>query len=249
VARRAVVAVVVVAALGAVAAVVLLLSRGEPERSEMPPRAVPRVPERAEVKAPHAPFGARLVRRVLLRERPGGRVVRALGTRTGYGSPRVLAVVARRGKWLGVLSQHRSNSRAGWIPVSGALLLHEPYSLDVDLSARTIVVRRDGRLRRRIVVAIGRSLNPTPTGRFAVTDLLVIGRGGAAYGCCALALTARQRNVPQGWTGGDRLAIHGTSNEASLGNAVSSGCLRASDRDMRWLLARVALGALVRVRA
>jgi lipoprotein-anchoring transpeptidase ErfK/SrfK len=248
-ARRAVVAILAVAALAAAAAGILLLRGGEPERSEMPPRAVPRMPERAEVQAPRPPFGARLLRRVLLRARPGGRVVRALGTRTGYGSPRVLAVVARRGKWLGVLSQYRPNSRAGWIPASGALLLHEPYSLDVDLSSRTIVVRRDGRVRRRIVVAIGRSQNPTPTGRFAVTDLLRIGRGAGAYGCCALALTARQRDVPQGWTGGDRLAIHGTSNEASLGNAVSSGCLRASELDMRWMLARVALGAMVRVRA
>jgi lipoprotein-anchoring transpeptidase ErfK/SrfK len=246
VARRAVVAAI---ALAAVAIGILLLRGVGVERPQVAPRAVPRVPVRPEVEPPRPPFGARLLRPVLLRERPGGRGVRVLGMRTGYGSPRVLAVVARRGKWLGVLSQHRSNSRAGWIPARSVLLLHEPYSLDVDLSSRTIVVRRDGRFRRRIVVAIGRSQNPTPSGRFGVTDLLLIGQGSGAYGCCALALTARQRNVPQGWSGGDRLAIHGTSNESSLGNAVSSGCLRASERDMRWLLARVALGALVRVRA
>jgi lipoprotein-anchoring transpeptidase ErfK/SrfK len=186
---------------------------------------------------------------VLLRERPGGRGVHVLGKRTGYGSPRMLAVVARRGDWLGVLSHHVPNSRAGWIPANGALLLHRPYTLDVDRSSRTLVVRRDGRVRRRMTVAVGRPGNMTPTGRFAVTDLLLIDPSGGPYGCCALALTGRQPDVPQGWSGGDRLAIHGTSDRASIGGAVSGGCMRASERDMRWLIARVPLGAVVRVRA
>jgi lipoprotein-anchoring transpeptidase ErfK/SrfK len=240
VARWTVVAIVSMVAVAA--AVVLLANRG-PDGSQQP-----RSP-RAPARVPPGPHGARLLRPVLLRERPGGRGVRMLGTRTGYGSPRVLAVVTRRGKWLGVLSQYRPNSRVGWIPASEALLLHRRYRLDVDLSSRVLVVRRDGRFRRRIVVAVGRPGSVTPTGRFAVTDLLKIGRRGGPYGCCALALTGRQPNVPQGWTGGDRLAIHGTSSNGSVGSAVSGGCLRASDRDMRWLLARVPLGAVVRVRA
>ncbi len=72
---------------------------------------------------------------------------------------------------------------------------------------------------------------------------------GGPYGCCALALTGRQPNVPQGWTGGDRIAIHGTNKEDSLGTPASSGCLRASDRDMRWMMKRIAVGAQVRIRA
>ncbi|MGH2897756.1 MAG: L,D-transpeptidase, partial [Solirubrobacteraceae bacterium] len=87
------------------------------------------------------------------------------------------------------------------------------------------------------------------TGRFAVTDSLRIGRAGGPYGCCALALTGRQPNIPQGWTGGDRIAIHGTTNEASIGTPASSGCLRASEVDMRWLLVRIPLGAPVSIRA
>jgi lipoprotein-anchoring transpeptidase ErfK/SrfK len=128
-------------------------------------------------------------------------------------------------------------------------LLHEPYTLHVDLSARRLVVHHEGRRVRRITVAVGRPGTTTPTGRFAVTDLLQIDGGHPAYGCCALALTGRQPNVPQGWSGGDRIAIHGTSNEATLGTPASSGCLRASDRDMRWLLARIALGTPVRIHA
>lgn len=250
--RRTVVALVAIACAGAA---VLLLARGGNEPS--PRRAAPQPrgplagqpPPRVRNRPVRGPFGAQVMRRTQLRARPGGRVVRALGTHTGYGSERVLSVVARRGPWLGVLTDHLPNSRAGWIPAESVTLLHEPYTLHVDLSRRRLVVHHEGRPVRRIAVAVGRPGNDTPTGRFAVTDLLRISRHDPQYGCCALALTARQPNVPQGWSGGDRVAIHGTTNEGTLGSSVSSGCLRASDRDMRWLLARIPLGAPVRIRA
>ena len=144
---------------------------------------------------------------------------------------------------------HLPNSRAGWIPADSATLLHEPYTLHVALSERELVVRHEGRAVRRVTVAIGRPGTSTPTGRFAVTDRLRIAGPRGPYGCCALALTGRQPNLPQGWSTSDRLAIHGTSNEATLGTPASSGCLRAAERDMRWLLSRIPDGAPVRIRA
>ena len=251
--RRTAVALVAIVCAGVAA--VLLLARGgrepAPRRAAPPPpsRQLPGLPPQVPDRPARGPFGAQLVRRTQLRAQPGGRVVRALGTHTGYGSERVLAVVARRGPWLGVLTDHLRNSRAGWIPVDSVTLLHEPYTLHVDLSKRELIVHHEGRRVRRITIAVGRPGNTTPTGRFAVTDLLRISRRDPAYGCCALALTGRQPNVPQGWSGGDRIAIHGTTNETTLGSPVSSGCLRAGDRDMRWLLERIPLGAPVRIRA
>lgn len=198
----------------------------------------------------HAPLGAQLVRRTQLRERPSGRVIRAVGRKTGFGSDRVMAVVARRGSWLGVLTEFRGGSRAAWIPASSATLLRVPYAMTADLSRRELVVRRHGRVVRRVAVAVGNPGTATPTGRYAVTDGLRVSGGGAGspYGCCALALTGRQPNVPQGWAGGDRLAIHGTSNEGSIGTAASAGCLRASERHMRWLIKRIPAGAILRIR-
>lgn len=247
--RRGAAALVAIAcALGAGA---LLLSRGDDDRTTPRLRAVAppgSLPTRNPTLRPRGPFGAQLARRTQLRASPGGRVLLSLGTRTGYNSARVLSVVGLRGRWLAVLSDHVSNSRTGWIPADSATLVHEPYTLLIDLSDRELIVHREGRPVRRVTVAVGRPGTTTPTGRFAVTDRLRID-GGSPYGCCALALTARQPNVPQGWTGGDRVAIHGTSNEATLGTPASSGCVRVGDRDMRWLLARVPLGAPVRVRA
>ncbi|HEV2059750.1 MAG TPA: L,D-transpeptidase [Solirubrobacteraceae bacterium] len=254
-ARRHIAVAAVVLAVALVAGTSLLLTRGpgqgdaEPSASIRPAQEVSRTPTQRPENNRQWPLGARLVRRVQLRERPGGPVVRALGTRTGYGSERVLAVVARRPGWLGVLSHYMPNSRAGWIPADGAQLRYQPYTLHVDLSDLRLVVRRHGKIVRRVKVAIGRAGHETPTGRFAITDALRVSNSGGPYGCCALALTGRQPNLPRGWTGGDRIAIHGTSNEDSLGTPASAGCLRASDGDMRWLMKRATVGTPVRIRA
>jgi lipoprotein-anchoring transpeptidase ErfK/SrfK len=254
-ARRVLLAVVVVA-LVAGAAGALRLSGGDgggggdaPAPSVKTPQEQSRTPARRPAAGHGWPLGARLVRSALLRERPHGPVVRALHPQTGYGSDRILAVVARRPGWLGVLSQYMPNSRAGWIPLDSARLVYEPYTLHVDLSELRLVVRREGRVVRRVSIAIGRPGHETPTGRFAITDALRVSTAGGPYGCCALALTGRQPNVPQGWTGGDRIAIHGTNKEDSLGTPASSGCMRASDADMRWMMRHLPVGVQVRIRA
>jgi lipoprotein-anchoring transpeptidase ErfK/SrfK len=252
--RRVVLVVVVLAlAVGAGGAALLLTRGADDDAGRAPsvraPQEVSRTPAQRPATGRRWPLGARLMRRAQLRESPGGRVVRALHPRTGYGSYRVLAVVARRPGWLGVLSHYMPNSRAGWIPADAARLLYQPYSLQVDLSDLRLVVRRHGRVVRRVRIAIGRPGHETPTGRFAITDTLRVSGAGGPYGCCALALTGRQPNVPQGWTGGDRIAIHGTNKEDSLGTPASSGCMRASDRDMRWMMKRIPVGAQVRIRA
>jgi hypothetical protein len=94
---------------------------------------------------------------------------------------------------------------------------------------------------RRIPVGIGASATPTPIGRFAITDKLRGADYSPAYGCCILALSGHQTNLPRGWTGGDRLAIHG----GSTAGAVSTGCLHAATVDLVYLMRTVPLGAQV----
>jgi hypothetical protein len=83
----------------------------------------------------------------------------------------------------------------------------------------------------------------TPEGTFAVTDGLAGTKLGPYYGCCVLALSGHQPNLPPGWIGGDRIAIHGTP--GLVGSAASAGCLRATDRDVVSLFSLVPLGAPV----
>jgi lipoprotein-anchoring transpeptidase ErfK/SrfK len=139
-----------------------------------------------------------------------------------------------------------ANGETGWVRADDVSVDGVAYALRASLAERALEVRRRGRVVRRITVAIGAPQTPTPTGRFAVTDKLEV-TGESPYGCCALAFTGHQPRVPQEWSGGDRLAVHGTTNAASIGDAASLGCLRAGAEDMRWLIDRVPLGTVVRV--
>ncbi|HEU4658518.1 MAG TPA: L,D-transpeptidase [Capillimicrobium sp.] len=188
------------------------------------------------------------VRRLALRRAPHGRPLARVGRRTEFGSPRWMPVVRRKGAWVAVIAPERANGRLGWLPLRHLRVSRVDVRLHVDLSARRLTVRRGGRTVLRMPVGVGAAGTATPTGRFAVTDGLHPA-AGSPYGCCILALSGHQPNVPQGWTGGDRIAVHGTSAPSSVGAAVSSGCLRARDGDLRRLMALAQLGSIVRIRA
>jgi hypothetical protein len=186
----------------------------------------------------------------VLRSRPGGRVLALLKRRTEFGSPRVLTVVGRRGRWLAVLAAEVGNGRVGWIDGRRDVeLFRTPWTVTVDVSSRMLTVRDAGRVVTRTAVAVGRPAAPTPRGRFAVTDKLTTGNDVGPYGCCVLALTAHQPNIPQGWGGGDRVAIHATPSPQTIGQATSTGCLRTTNQVMRRLVRGVPLGTPVRIQA
>lgn len=187
---------------------------------------------------------------VALHAAPDGRVVAWAPAQTEFGSERTLWVAARRGPWLGVIATELGNGRLAWVREDDpALTLRRTaYSLHADLSERRLELRKAGRTVLRGTVGIGAPGSETPTGRFAVTDKLSGPSYSASYGCCILALTGHQPNLPAGWRGGNRLAIHGTNSTATIGDAGSAGCLRAADADMRALMQRVPLGTPVFVR-
>ena len=186
---------------------------------------------------------------VLYRE-PGGRKRMKLTARTEWNSPRVLGVVTQRTGWLGVQASELKNGEIAWIRRSEAQVDCARWSLHADLSKRRIVVRRDGRAMRKLTVAVGREENPTPIGRFSVTDKLKVSDASASpYGCCVLALTGHQTDLPPYWPGGDRLAVHATNDGSSIGQPVSLGCLRATSSQVRWLIETIPLGAPIFIRA
>ena len=198
--------------------------------------------------APHVIAYVRPGASVAVRTHPFGRVLDRLGARTEFGSARALGVATTRaGRWLGVTAPGVGNNRLVWIDAQagGLRYSHTRLVLDVNLSRRTLVVRRDGAVLRRFSVGVGRSGSPTPTGRFAVTDKLDGHADSNLYGCCILALSAIQPNLPAGWSGGNRIAIHGTLSSSDLGRAVSAGCVHASDGDLRYLMRVVPLGTQI----
>jgi hypothetical protein len=209
------------------------------------PAALPARPEPAAVHTIAVVRGT-----VPLRDRPNGPVVAWATARTEFGSQRALAVARRRGRWLGVIATELANGRLAWIHQDNpALALRRTaYSLHADLSERWLELRKGGQALRHLRVGIGAPGSETPTGRFAVTDKLSGPSYSASYGCCIVALSGHQPNLPAGWRGGDRLAIHGTTSASTIGDAGTAGCLRAADADLRVLMRRVPLGTPVFVR-
>lgn len=213
-------------------------------------RATPPAP--SPKPKPQPRFGVARVkpgRSVNLRSKPGGRVLERVSSSTEFGSPTTLAVAARRGRWLGVTSTALPNGTLGWTKGREDVARHSTrISLRIDLSRRRLELRSGRRVARHMEVGIGRPGSSTPTGRFAITDKLSGDRYGPYYGCCILALSGHQVNTPPGWPGGDRLAIHGTSNPATVGGRSSAGCLHAYAEDLRVLMRRVPLGTPVFIR-
>jgi lipoprotein-anchoring transpeptidase ErfK/SrfK len=183
-------------------------------------------------------------RDALIRSTPNGPVVARVSSRTEFGSPQTFAVTrVLPGRRYRVVSTLLPNGRTGWIDAApGTFTLSRArVTLEIDLSAGLLRVHRGARLVKTMRVGTGSNTTPTPTGRFAVTDELDGAAYSPVYGCCILALSAHQTHLPSGWTGGDRIAIHG----GSTAGAVSTGCVHAATSDLRYLMRIVPLGALV----
>jgi hypothetical protein len=186
---------------------------------------------------------------VKMRTEPsGGQVVARLGRRSEFGSPNVFGVARQSHGWVGVSTALLPNGQLGWIRLDPKRLASgaTDFSIVVDLSDLRAEVLKANRPVRSFAVTVGAPGSTTPIGHFAVTDTF---RGGlnAAYGCCALALSATQPNLPSGWLGGNRIAIHGTY--GPIGVAASHGCVRAADADVSRLVDRVPLGTPVIIRS
>jgi hypothetical protein len=202
----------------------------------------------ANVPGPHFPIvrvqpGAE----VALRDAPGGEVIGTLGDETEFESPSTFWISEIKGDWFGVRTPDVYNG-VGWIRDDRTELevSETRFWITADTSAQLLTLRYGNNVLDRFPVTVGSPGSPTPLGDYSVTDGLVGSGVGPYYGCCVLALTGHQPNLPPNWIGGDRIAIHGTPGE--VGGANSAGCLRASDPDMVSLFARVPLGTPVFIR-
>jgi hypothetical protein len=215
--------------------------------AQAPPPAAP-TPTPAP---PHVIAHVRSGSVVALRTRPFGPVVARVGAVTRFGSQRALGVVAtQHGRWLAVTEAGVGSNRVVWVDARAGGLRYSrtALKLEVDLSERTMTLTRGDAVVRSVNVGVGAFDSPTPTGRFAVTDKLAGSDYSASYGCCILALSAVQPNLPAGWTGGDRIAIHGTISSNDFGRAVSAGCVHAPDSELRYLMRVVPIGTPVVIR-
>jgi hypothetical protein len=200
---------------------------------------------------------AQVVVPTAIRVRPGrgarrGRL--ATEARWGGGPVRLLVLRSardRRGRrWLRVRLPDRPNDRAGWIRADHTRMRRTRWRVIVSTGARTVEVRRAGRVVRRFAAVVGAPVTPTPRGLFAISER--IRQAGGVLGPWALHLTAHSQVLEDYGGGKGRVAIHGRSGALladPLGTAASHGCIRLDNAAVSWLARRAIEGTPVVVRS
>jgi lipoprotein-anchoring transpeptidase ErfK/SrfK len=151
--------------------------------------------------------------------------------------------------WAEVRLPVRPNGTTGWIRTDQVDLFVVSGRILVDLSDRSLVYYQSGEAVFSTEIGIGSAHSPTPTGHYYVTDSVTLTREGTPWGPHALGLSARSDRITS-FKGGDGIiGIHGTSTPASIGGAVSMGCVRLDNDMITRLHALVPLGTPVEIRA
>lgn len=178
---------------------------------------------------------------------PARRIARR--TVAGRRLPVVFLVLARRAGWVHVSLPVRPNGSRGWVRARDVRLAADPYRVEVRLRAHRLLVFERARVILRAPVGVGRSVSPTPTGRYFVADLLRPPDPGGFYGPYAFGLSAYSP-VYTSFAGGDgQVGIHGTNAPSALGSDVSHGCIRVRNAVIARLARLLPLGTPVQIRS
>jgi hypothetical protein len=169
---------------------------------------------------------------------------------TILGTVTVLAVVGEPiDGWAEVMLPIRPNGSTGWLRTEDVKLFVVDGSVTVDLSEKELVYHVNGEEVLRTTVAIGTNQNPTPTGRFFVTDSVTLSNPTGPWGSHALGLSARSDTITE-FNGGDGIiGIHGTNSPSSIGTAASLGCVRLPNEMISMLHQLAPIGTPVEIRA
>jgi hypothetical protein len=199
-------------------------------------------------------YAAQALGRVAAFARPGGRPLREFGrenvngVRTVFGVFGLLRDRRCNPAWYRVQLPVRPNGAIGWVRAEDVLLLAVRTRIEVDLSERRIEFFRDGHRVLRARAAIGSTATPTPTGRYYVNQRLLARDPKGPFGPGGIGISAFSP-VLTGWVQGGPIAIHGTNDPASIGRAVSNGCLRIANGLLRRMFVRNPEGTPVLVHA
>ena len=155
------------------------------------------------------------------------RILHTFPGRTTYGAVTSFLVDDTQSKpgWFHVRLAMRPAGSQGWIKTSEVTAFTRDSYIVVNTTSHTIAVTVKGKTVSERV-AVGTDKTPTPLGTFWVTDL--VDTTNPAYAPFALGLSARSEVLTEFGSGDGQIGIHGTNDAASVGKAVSHGCIRVS---------------------
>ncbi|WP_254786155.1 L,D-transpeptidase family protein [Curtobacterium sp. MCBA15_008] len=207
-------------------------------------------PGSAPVDAVHAPATSTVAAvrgaSIAVHAGPGRAVTTTLTNPQASGAPLVFLVVAQQDGWVQVQLAQRPNGSTGWVEKASVDLSADPYAIVVTTSTNTLELYKAGTVVDRYPVATGTGGTPTPTGHFALTELLAptnAGYGPYAYGTTAFS------DVLNSFGGGPgQIGLHGTDDSSSIGTDSSHGCVRMHNADISALAKLLPLGTPIQVR-
>ncbi len=164
---------------------------------------------------------------------------------TEFGSARVLLVEQLSGDWVEVRLPQRPNESFGWVRAQDVTIERLDVIVQVDLQQRQLTIIDSGVQTTIQTVAIGSEENPTPTGTFFITDKIDTTNDEGANGPFAIGLSAYSETLSEFAGGNGQIGIHGTNDPTSIGQAVSSGCIRLPNEIISMLANDLPLGTMV----
>lgn len=178
----------------------------------------------------------------------GSRPALTLTNRIVAGEPLTLLVRKVRGPWIQIYLPVRPDGATGWVHARKVKLLTTAYSLAVELRSHRLVLSISGRVFRVFSIGVGKSVTPTPTGTYFITELLKQPNPAGLYGPYAFGLSAYSGVLSHFGRGGNgQIGIHGTNQPWLVGTDVSHGCIRLQNSDIIWLTKRLPLGTPVTI--
>ena len=170
-----------------------------------------------------------------------------LSNPTSVGATLVFLVKKRARGWEQVFLPIRPDGATGWINDRYLSLAWDPDSLQARLGKHELILRKQGRVTARFPAAVGRSVLPTPTGRYYLVELLKQPDPNGPYGPYAFGTSAFSKVLYHFGAGPGQIGIHGTDEHGSVGQSVSHGCIRLRNRDIVRLAHVLPLGTPVTI--
>ena len=243
--------------IGAIVASLLLSGCGpvahDGVRSGIP--SSPTRPGTSPIAAPVPPVPARVTpvgtaatattSRTSVYVNPGGAIKLSLANPRPSGGPLTFLVVQSIDGWLEVNLPDRPNGSRGWINASAVSLHGLEYNLRVSTEQNTLTLYRNNVLEGTYSVATGTRGTPSPHGSFYLTELLAPTNAG--YGPYAFGLSAYSEVLTSFGGGPGQIGLHGTDDSASIGRAVSHGCIRMTNADITTLATELPLGTPITI--
>lgn len=144
-------------------------------------------------------------------------------------------------------------SMCSFLPVYSLRSLSTGYELVLNVPANKVILYGFGTAVKEYPVGVGKSLTPTPLGKFKIVRRIYNPAWINPYRQSSVVAPGESNPIGQYWLGfamnnkSQEYGFHATNDLNSVGKASTHGCIRLYPDDMRELFNLVKIGTLVHV--